>query len=126
MPQFSSYVYLLNATILKIAKCSMLFLIHLKLNNKVLIKFQVIINIERDGGPPVFQNLPYSTRIDHDHSLNTWVLLTTAIDRDLKGRVMYKIIGDTPAPSFFALASETSGRIVLKNDLKMDSINNDR
>ena len=84
------------------------------------------INIARDQGPPEFQRLPYSKSIDHDHPLNSLVQETPAIDRDLKGQLMYRIIGDVPATSFFALRSEQLGGIVLKNDLRMDSLNTER
>lgn len=92
----------------------------------MLFLLKVIINIEKDNGPPEFQNLPYSTRIDHDQQVNSLVQVTSAIDRDLKGELIYEIVGDPPATSFFSLANDKSGRIVLRNDLRADSLETER
>lgn len=86
----------------------------------------VTINIERDNGPPVFQNLPYTTTITHDHTVNSLVKATTAVDSDLKGELVYEIVGNIPAPSFFYLPNENSGRILLRNDLRFDSLDTTR
>ena len=86
----------------------------------------MLINIERDQGPPVFQNLPYETTITHDHTVGSLVKTTTAVDNDLQGELVYEIIGDIPAPSLFGLKDKNSGRISLTNNLRLDSLDAER
>ena len=91
-----------------------------------MLLMQATINIERDEGPPEFQNLPYTQSIDHDLPVNSLVLVTSAIDRELRGQLMYEIVGDVPATSFFKLSSGTSGRILVRSNLRLDTFGTTR
>lgn len=85
-----------------------------------------MVNILRDQGAPVFQNLPYYKPIVHSYPVNSLVQVVRAVDADLKGELVYEITGDVPSTSFFTLTNEKSGRIILKNDLKMDTFSTTR
>ena len=82
----------------------------------------VLINIERDQGPPRFINEPYSATLTHDKPVNSLVVVTRAVDNDLVGELVYEIIGQVPAPSFFRLRGSDSGGILLNNDLRADTL----
>lgn len=44
----------------------------------------VVVNIQRDQFPPVFQRTPYSVSISDNQVLNTTIYTVTAVDSDLR------------------------------------------
>lgn len=44
----------------------------------------VVVNVQRDQFPPVFQNTPYGVSITDSQALNTTIYTVSAVDSDLR------------------------------------------
>lgn len=44
----------------------------------------VVVNVQRDQFPPVFQNMPYGVSITDSQALNTTIYTVSAVDADLR------------------------------------------
>lgn len=44
----------------------------------------VVVNVQRDQFPPVFQNTPYGVSITDSQALNTTIYTVSAVDADLR------------------------------------------
>ena len=80
----------------------------------------IIIDIVRDELPPQFINEPYSTSIIETRAIGSQVYQVTAIDNDLRGSIVYGIIGDFRAPYYFDL-DPADGTISVKSNLRLES-----
>ncbi|CAG5130538.1 unnamed protein product, partial [Candidula unifasciata] len=67
------------------------------------------INIVKDTSPPEFSAALYSATVAENQPNGTVVTRVTAQDRDLKGRLVFEIIGISTAPAFFTLGTITPG-----------------
>lgn len=81
----------------------------------------VFVNVLRDRFPPQFTNLPTVIQVQESSNINSTVFTATATDQDLKGTIMYEMIGMFPAQSFFDI-NPISGRVFLRNGLLSDSL----
>ena len=81
----------------------------------------VFVNVLRDRFPPQFTNLPTVIQVQESSSINSTVFSTTATDQDLKGAIVYEMIGMFPAQSFFDI-NPVTGRVFLRNGLLSDSL----
>ncbi|KAK3089813.1 hypothetical protein FSP39_006721 [Pinctada imbricata] len=79
----------------------------------------VIINVLRDEEPPFFFNTPYQTSVLETTVVSSSVYAVTASDPDLRGSIVYGVIGDFQTPFYFDIDTAT-GRIFIKSDLKQD------
>ncbi|KAL8559117.1 hypothetical protein ACOMHN_046165 [Nucella lapillus] len=79
----------------------------------------VIVNVVRDVAAPVFQRTPYNTGLLETVPLGTSVYQVTAVDSDLKGSIVYSVIGDFQASFYFGVESNT-GIITVRNNLRDD------
>ena len=80
-----------------------------------------MINIVRDNGPPHFTQQPYVTTTTRDVTVNSTVILALAVDNDLQGEIMYKLVGNYPAPTFFKIDSHT-GAVQVIRSVELDSL----
>ena len=80
----------------------------------------VTVNIIRQNFPPEFQNTPYVVTIDEKRQVGNKIFTIKAVDRDLKGEIVYDVIGLAPAPTFFGV-DKSNGDITIKLDLKQDT-----
>lgn len=81
----------------------------------------VFVNVLRDRFPPQFTNLPTVIQVQESSNINSTVFTATATDQDLKGTIVYEMIGMFPAQSFFDV-NPISGRVFLRNGLLSDSL----
>jgi protocadherin Fat 4 len=81
----------------------------------------VFVNVLRDRFSPVFSNLPTVISVQESVGINASVFTATATDQDLKGSIVYQMIGMFPAQSFFDVNPST-GRVFLRNGLLSDSL----
>ena len=78
----------------------------------------VYITVERSTRAPRFDDLPYNdARVDENIDMGAPIFTVSAHDPDLQGDIMFEIVGDYPAPSFFEMKDQISGDITLKKDL---------
>ncbi|KAL3878042.1 hypothetical protein ACJMK2_035678, partial [Sinanodonta woodiana] len=77
----------------------------------------VIVDVTRDQFPPVFQNLPYITSTVESTVVATSIFQVTARDPDLRGQLVYGIIGDYRSPYYFRV-DNSSGIIQVNSNLK--------
>ncbi|XP_041364043.1 protocadherin Fat 4-like [Gigantopelta aegis] len=80
-----------------------------------------VINIIRDNGPPHFTQQPYITTTPRDVTVNSTVILALAVDDDLQGDIVYKVVGNYPAPTFFNIDSRTGAVRVIRS-VELDSL----
>ena len=80
----------------------------------------VIVDIVRDEQPPVFISEPYSTSIIETRTIGSQVYQVTAIDSDLRGSIVYNVVGDFRSPYYFDIDS-VDGTISVKSDLRLES-----
>ncbi|RUS85645.1 hypothetical protein EGW08_006591, partial [Elysia chlorotica] len=83
-----------------------------------------IINIIRDTFSPEFVQLPYRTTVQRTIAVNSTVIRARAEDQDLQGNIIYEVIGNYPAPTFFDI-DRLSGNIFVKTQLGQDSLKTD-
>ena len=79
----------------------------------------VTVNVVRNQSP-FFINQPYGFQISERTDVATSLYRVTANDNDLIGNIVYTVIGDIPAPSYFSVDS-TSGAISARADLTLDT-----
>ncbi|XP_046564129.1 protocadherin Fat 1-like, partial [Haliotis rubra] len=79
----------------------------------------VSITVQRDDAP-FFVNEPYSNTIDETVTTGTPVFRVEAQDNNLKGRIVYGLVGDLRAPYFFTI-NDTNGIITLRNSIRTDT-----
>ncbi|KAJ8319080.1 hypothetical protein KUTeg_004171 [Tegillarca granosa] len=82
-------------------------------------KAQVTITVSRDESIPAFDRNLYTTTISETQPFVSSIISVRATDSDRRGEIVYEVIGDYPAPSFFQVNSST-GEINLVRDLKED------
>ncbi|GFN78435.1 protocadherin fat 4, partial [Plakobranchus ocellatus] len=80
-----------------------------------------IINIIRDSFSPEFVQLPYRTTVLRTIAVNSTVIRARAEDQDRQGDIIYEVIGNYPAPTFFDI-NRLSGNIFVKTQLGQDSL----
>ncbi|XP_048248646.1 protocadherin Fat 4-like [Haliotis rufescens] len=78
------------------------------------------INVRRDTQSPRFTNTQYRVTVLESSPVNSSLIIVSAADNDLQGRIQYELTGDEAATLFFRVSADT-GQIVLRRDLKMDS-----
>jgi protocadherin Fat 4 len=79
----------------------------------------VEIILSRDEYPPTIDFAEYNEEITENVRVNTTTVATIiATDRDLKGTMIYEVIGDLAAPSYFGVSF--NGNIYVKSSLKDD------
>ena len=84
----------------------------------------VTINVLRSQ-PPVFANTPYSFSISETTAVGNTVFQVTAVDSDLEGAIVYEVVGEAPAPSYFSVNS-TTGQVTVRTGLMIDTTQNYR
>ncbi|XP_055954920.1 protocadherin Fat 4-like [Patella vulgata] len=82
---------------------------------RTVVRVNVIVD-----QPPVFQRIPYSVTIDENIANTNLVFDTEAIDPDLKGQLVYNLVGSLSAPYYFQIDS-SSGIITVQRSLRSDS-----
>ena len=86
-----------------------------------VVNATVIVTITRDESKPVFSDTPYAdARVSENAPVGReFYTKVQALDRDLRGSMKYAVIGDMPAPTFFAI-NQDNGHLVVKSNLKAD------
>ena len=79
----------------------------------------VTVNVLRNQSP-FFINEPYRLTISERSDLAVSLYRVTANDNDLLGDIVYTVLGDIPATSYFTVDSDT-GVISATADLKLDT-----
>ncbi|XP_062611587.1 cadherin EGF LAG seven-pass G-type receptor 2-like, partial [Saccostrea cucullata] len=74
----------------------------------------VVVNVIKDQFSPEFIRTPYNVQTTENTPDGTIIFNTEAIDRDLKERIAYTVIGDNAAPAFFGVISDR-GNITIIN-----------
>ncbi|XP_062579030.1 protocadherin Fat 3-like [Saccostrea cucullata] len=74
----------------------------------------VVVNVIKDQFSPEFIRTPYNVQTTENTPDGTIIFNTEAIDRDLKERIVYTVIGDNAAPAFFGVISDR-GNITIIN-----------
>ncbi|XP_046579035.1 protocadherin Fat 4-like [Haliotis rubra] len=82
----------------------------------------VFVTVARSQ-PPRFVQGPYSFSVSEKTQIGTSVYGVSAIDSDKQGTITYEIVGDAPAPSYFAVNS-TTGVVTVRSNLLLDSNQN--
>ncbi|XP_046579032.1 protocadherin Fat 4-like [Haliotis rubra] len=82
----------------------------------------VFVTVARSQ-PPRFVQGPYSFSVSEKTQIGTSVYGVSAIDSDKQGTITYEIVGDAPAPSYFAINS-TTGVVTVRSNLLLDSNQN--
>ncbi|XP_035826838.1 protocadherin Fat 4-like [Aplysia californica] len=70
--------------------------------------------------PPRFVNTPYSFSVGERTLVGSSVYTVLAVDTDLEGQIVYEVVGDAPAPSYFSVDSNT-GVIAPRTGLTIDT-----
>ncbi|XP_076458561.1 protocadherin Fat 4-like [Babylonia areolata] len=91
-------------------------------SNARLTNATVTINVIRSQ-PPRFQNTPYTFTVSERAAVGASIYRVSAFDSDLKGALLYDVVGVAPAPSYFQL-NTTTGVISPRVDLKVDTTQN--
>ncbi len=82
----------------------------------------VVITISRDQQPPVWSNTPYRAGTVSENKANQSGIYTIkANDADLKGEIIYEVLGEYPAPKYFTVG-RTSGVIRVNGNIKTDPL----
>ncbi|XP_071105610.1 protocadherin Fat 4-like isoform X2 [Haliotis cracherodii] len=76
---------------------------------------QVVIQVVRDDQPR-FVGTPYFASASETNAVDTVIFDVNAIDDNLRGQLVYEIVGDIPAPSYFKINS-TTGVISVRSNL---------
>ncbi|XP_036359005.1 uncharacterized protein LOC115211772 [Octopus sinensis] len=79
---------------------------------------QVVVNVQRNGFPPVFPLGNYETTISRNTLINTNIFKVTASDRDTVSpynKISYDIIGNPKADEFYRI--DSTGQISLKKSV---------
>ncbi|XP_035826841.1 protocadherin Fat 4, partial [Aplysia californica] len=82
----------------------------------------VVVNVIRNQNPPIFINEPYEAQLAQNAFIGVSVAQVTATDADTRApynSVIYDIIGDDSAPSYFSINS-ASGVISLAQSIAAD------
>jgi hypothetical protein len=87
------------------------------------VRTSVYVTVRRSTRPPRFDAAagPAQTRVAEDTRVGTPVFRFDAHDPDLQGELVYAMVGDYPAPSFFSLEPKT-GQLAVAADLKSDNL----
>ncbi|XP_055954929.1 protocadherin Fat 4 [Patella vulgata] len=81
----------------------------------------VRVRVSRDNSNPSFIGLPANVDIKESVSPNTNVYTVQGTDADLKGNLVYELVGDFPCQTFFQI-DRNSGVIRVRNSPKSDSL----
>ncbi|XP_041363172.1 uncharacterized protein LOC121378881 isoform X2 [Gigantopelta aegis] len=81
----------------------------------------VLVTINRDRYAPEFLRQPYQKNIYVGDDVGITVIQLSTTDRDLRGSLMYNVIGKYPAPSFFSVHN-TSGQVTISKRLTQDNL----
>ena len=77
------------------------------------------IIVSRDEFPPTFERGEYTLQVSENRAPNDDSLLRVeAEDRDLTGRLLFEVVGDLAAPSFFSV--DEAGNVLLLRSLRFD------
>ena len=79
----------------------------------------VTVNVLRNQSP-FFLNEPYRRTISERTNVGVSLYRVTANDNDLIGEIVYNVIGDIPATSYFTVNSST-GVVSARADLMLDN-----
>ena len=80
----------------------------------------VQVNVLRNQSP-FFVNQPYITSISERRNQSLQVYSVSARDNDLIGDIVYTVVGDVPAPSYFSL-NPVTGAIFIQDNLQLDTL----
>lgn len=78
----------------------------------------VTVNVIRNQSP-FFINTPYGLTVEEDQGQSSSIYRVTANDNDLLGTIVYRVLGDVPATSYFDVDSQT-GAVSVKANLLQD------
>lgn len=81
---------------------------------------EVEIAVQRNQFPPEFIGAPYVIEASENTVNNTGIFTIKAEDEDMRGQIIYEVIGVTPADRFFRVG-RTTGFLYVSGDLKSDT-----
>ncbi|KAL5018737.1 hypothetical protein ScPMuIL_004459 [Solemya velum] len=79
----------------------------------------VYITVIRDRFAPRFTNLPDSVSLQELLAINSTVFAANAVDDDLRGYIVYDLVGVFPCKSYFSI-NQLTGDIVQRNSFQFD------
>ena len=78
----------------------------------------VRINVVGNRVSPTIENLPLTMILQENHVVNSGVLNVTGRDTDLKGALVYMLVGDFPGTNYFRI-EPSKGMITLVNPIRV-------
>ena len=80
---------------------------------------QIIINVQRNQYPPVFDKSVYQITISENVRNGTGIGTIKATDADIQGAMTYEVTGTPPAPKYFRVGRDT-GFLFISGDVLSD------